>query len=300
MRATAPASEGRLPFRGFETWYRIVGEHEQAPGKLPLLCLHGGPGFTHDYLESLEEMVHTGRRVVFYDQLGAGNSDRPSNPEMWTVELFLDELAIVRGALGLDRVHLFGSSWGGMLAMEYALTGPHGLASLVLASSPASIPLWAEETARLRSELPEEVRATLDEHEEAGTLDDPAYEEATMAFYRRHVCRSDPWPDGLNRAFAKFNPEVYNTMQGPNEFKITGTLKDWDITERLGEIRVPTLVTSGRYDECTPRIAEAVHRAIPGSEWVVFEESSHTAFSEERGRYMHVLDDFLTRVENRL
>lgn len=299
MRANVPASEGRLAFRGFETWYRIVGERE-APGKLPLLCLHGGPGFTHDYLESLEDMVQTGRRVVFYDQLGAGSSDRPSDPEMWTVELFLDELRTVRRDLGLDRVHLFGSSWGGMLAMEYALTGPRGLASLVLASSPSSIPLWAEETARLRSELPEDVRTTLDEHEEAGTLDDPAYEEATMAFYKRHVCRSDPWPDGLNRAFARFNPEVYNTMQGPNEFKITGTLKDWDITDRLGEIRVPTLVTSGRYDECTPRIAEVVHRGIPGSEWVVFEESSHTAFSEERGRYMHVLDDFLTRVENRL
>jgi len=299
MDATVPATEGRIPFRGFQTWYRIVGDRDE-PGMLPLLCLHGGPGFTHDYLEPLAEIVRTGRRVVFYDQVGAGNSDRPSDPELWTVDLFVDELATVRRVLGLDRVHLFGSSWGGMLAMEYALTQPGGLASLVLASSPASIPLWAEETARLRGELPERVRATLDEHERAGTLDDAAYAEATMAFYRRHLCRTDPWPDGLTRSFARFNPEVYNTMQGPNEFTVTGILRDWDVTDRLGAIAVPTLVTSGRYDECTPRIAEAVHRGIPGSEWVLFEESSHTAFCEERERYLQVLDDFLTRVESGL
>ncbi len=291
--------EGRLPFHGFETWYRIVGERDE-PGKLPLLCLHGGPGFTHDYLEPLEDAAQTGRRVVFYDQLGAGNSDRPSDPDMWTVKLFLDELRTVLQQLGLERVHLFGSSWGGMLAMEYALTRPQGIASLIIASSPASMSLWAEEAARLRSELPEDVRRTLDEHEEAGTIDDPAYEEATIAFYQRHLCRTDPWPDCLNRSFAKFNPEIYNTMQGPNEFVITGTLKDWDITDRLGEIDVPTLVTSGRYDECTPRIAEAVHRGIRGSEWIVFEESSHTAFIEEPGLYVRALSDFLTRVEQRL
>jgi L-proline amide hydrolase len=297
MSATVAATEGRVPFRGFSTWYRVLGEGEE-PGKLPLLCLHGGPGFTHDYLEPLEEMARTGRRVIFYDQLGAGNSDRPSDPDMWTVELFLDELGTVRNELALERVHLFGSSWGGMLAMEYALTNPSGLASLVLASSPSSIPLWAEEAARLRSELPADVRRTLDEHEEAGTTDDAAYEHATMEFYKRHLCRTDPWPDGLNRSFAKFNPEVYNTMQGPNEFVITGTLKDWEITDRLSQIDVPTLVTSGRYDECTPRLAEVVHRAIRGSKWVVFERSSHTAFIEERELYMQVLADFLAGVEN--
>jgi L-proline amide hydrolase len=296
---TVPGVEGRLPFHGFQTWYRIVGEREE-PGKLPLLCLHGGPGFTHDYLEPLEDVAQAGRRVVFYDQLGGGNSDRPSDPDMWTVELFLDELRTVREQLDLGRIHLFGSSWGGMLAMEYALTRPQGVASLVIASSPASISLWAEEAGRLRSELPEDVRRTLDEHEEAGTIDDPAYEEATMAFYRRHLCRTEPWPDCLNRSFAKFNAEIYNTMQGPNEFVITGTLKEWDITDRLGEIDVPTLVTSGRYDECTPRIAEAVHGGIRGSDWFVFEESSHTAFIEERELYLQELSDFLTRVEQRL
>ena len=291
------SSEGTIPFRGHETWYRVVGDGE-AQGKLPLLCLHGGPGACHDYLESLERVAETGRRAVFYDQLGCGKSSR-SDESLWTVETFVEEVGAVRDALGLDRTHLFGSSWGGMLAMEYALTKPSGLAGLVLSSSPASIPLWAAEANRLRSELPEDVQHALDEHEAAGTTDSPEYEAATLEFYRRHVCRLDPWPDGVLRTFAQLgeSPEVYLHMQGPNEFVITGTLKDWDITGRLGEIGVPTLVTSGRHDEFTPKQAEILHRGIPGSEWVVFEDSSHMQFAEEPEHYLDVLDDFLTRVE---
>ncbi len=290
-------TEGTIPFRGHETWYRIVGDGEE-PGKLPLLCLHGGPGACHDYLESLERVAETGRRAIFYDQFGCGNSSR-TDESLWNVETFVDEVGAVRDALGLDRTHIFGSSWGGMLAMEYALTKPRGLASLVLSSSPASIPVWAEETNRLRAELPDDVRSTLDEHEAAGTTGSPEYEAAQLDFYRRHVCRLDPWPDGVLRTFAQMeeNPGVYLYMQGPNEFVITGTFKDWDITGRLGEIDVPTLVTSGRHDECTPRQAEIVNRGIPGSEWVVFEDSSHMQFAEEPELYLETLDEFLTRVE---
>ena len=290
------ATEGRLPFRGFETWYRSVGETE--PGKLPLLCLHGGPGAPHDYLEPLEAAAATGRRVVFYDQVGCGRSSTPrGDPSLWTVELFVEEVGAVREALSLAETHLFGSSWGGMLALEVALARSPGLASLVLASAPASIPQWIAETGRLRSELPAEVRAELDRHEQAGTTDDPAYVEATMAFYRRHVCRVDPFPDWVERTFATLAEEVYGTMQGPNEFVITGTLSDWDVRDRLDEIELPTLVTSGRFDECTPLIAETVHRGIHGSEWALFELSSHMAFVEEPERYLEVLDGFLTRVE---
>jgi L-proline amide hydrolase len=293
------ATEGTIPFRGHETWYRIVGEGEER-GKLPLLCLHGGPGACHDYLEPLERVAETGRRAIFYDQVGCGNSGR-TDESMWDVETFVDEVGAVRAALGLERTHIFGSSWGGMLAMEYALTQPDGLASLTLSSSPASIPLWAEETGRLRSELPEETQRVLDEHEAAGTADSAEYQEAMMEFYKRHVCRLDPMPDGVLRTFAQLeeNSGIYLHMQGPNEFVITGTLGDWDITDRLAEIRVPTLVTSGRHDECTPKQAEIVHEGIPGSEWVVFEDSSHMQFVEEPDRYLEVLDDFLTRVEAR-
>ena len=298
MPSTIPAKEGYVPFHGYKTWYRIVGDQEE-PGKLPVLVLHGGPGGTHDYLEPLEALAATGRRVIFYDQLGCGKSATPSNQSLWTVDLYVREVDAVRQALGLARVHILGQSWGGMLGMEYALTQPAGLMSLTVADSPASMRQWVAEANRLRAELPPEVQQTLRTHEEAGTTDDPAYEEAMMVFYRRHVCRLDPWPEYVRRVFANIaeNPEVYHTMNGPSEFYVIGTLRDWDIVDRLGEIRVPTLVISGRYDEATPAIAETVHRGIPGSRWVLFEHSSHMPHAEEPERFIQVLDDFLTGVE---
>lgn len=299
MPAELPTQEGWLSFRGYNVWYQIVGAGEEA-GRLPLLCLHGGPGATHHYLEPLQAMARTGRRVIFYDQLGCGQSDQPDDPSMWTVELFIDEINVVRQTLGLERIHLLGQSWGGMLAMEYMLTKPAGVASLTVASSPASMIQWVQEANRLREALPPEVQQTLLKHEAEGTTDDPAYQEAMLEFYYRHVCRIVPFPDYVQRTFEQMGQQVYNTMNGPSEFHVVGTLKNWDIRHRLGEIAVPTLVTSGRHDEATPLIAGTVHEGIPGSEWVIFEESSHMAHAEEQTRYMQVLDDFLTRVEARL
>ena len=298
MNKKVATKEGFVSFRDYNVWYRIVGDRDM-PGKSPLLCLHGGPGATHDYLEPLEAMAATGRRVVLYDQLGSGNSDHPHDPSLWTVPLFVEELGVVRQALGLERVHILGQSWGGMLGMEYALTQPSGMASLIVADSPASVPQWVAEANRLRAELPSDVQATLLKHEAAGTTADPAYQEAMLVFYRRHVCRLDPWPDSLNRTFEKVSrdSEVYNTMNGPSEFHVIGVIKDWDIVDRLGEIHVPTLVISGRYDEATPVIAETVHRGIPGSEWVLFENSAHMPHLEETDRYLEVLTNFLTRME---
>jgi len=295
------AREGFIPFRGYRTWYRVIGESEE-PGKLPLLILHGGPGASHDYLEPLEAMAQTGRRVIFYDQLGGGNSDHPHDPSMWTVDLFLEELGAVREALALDRLHLLGQSWGGMLAMEYALTQPGGLASLTVADSPASMDQWVSEANRLRAQLPPDVQQTLVHHERQGTTDSQEYQDAMLVFYRRHVCRLDPWPDCVARTFEKLAryPEVYNVMNGPSEFHVIGTLKTWDITDRLAGISIPTLLLSGRYDEATPMIVETIHRRIPGSQWVMFEESSHMPHVEETERYLQVSGEFLARVEGDL
>lgn len=291
--------EGRIPFRGYSTWYRIVGERE-APGKLPLLALHGGPGACYDYLESLDAMAATGRRVIFYDQIGCGNSSIPEKkPEMWTIPLFVEEVDAVRAALGLERIHLLGQSWGGMLAMEYMLTQPKGIASVTIASSPASMPMWVSEANRLRRLMPQETQVVLDLHEAQGTTDHPDYLAATQAFYDRHVCRIVPNPPFVQRSFQKLsaNPEVYNTMNGPNEFHVVGTFKDWDIIDRLPEIKAPTLVTSGKYDEATPLIAGAVYTGIPGARWVTFDHSSHMAHVEEAERYMQVLAAWLSENE---
>ena len=288
-------TEGFVPFRGYRTWYRVVGEGENE-GKLPVVLLHGGPGGTHDYLESLEALAETGRRAVFYDQLGCGKSDR-ADESLWTVETFVDEVGVVRRELGLDRIHLFGSSWGGMLAMEYALTQPAGLESLTIASSPSSIPQWVEETGRLRRRLPEDVQATLDKHEAAGTTDDPEYEQACEVFYRRHVCRVPEWPDYVLRSFQFLSEhgEVYRYMNGPSEFHVVGSIRDWQSKDRLGSIRVPTLLVSGRHDEATPALQETLQQGIAGSEWVVFEDSSHMPHVEERERFMQVVGDWLAR-----
>ena len=231
-------------------------------------------------------MADTGRRVIFYDQLGCGRSSIPeSKPEMWTVDLYVDELNALREALALGRIHLLGQSWGGMLGMEYALTQPRGLESLTLASSPASMIQWVEEANRLREDLPPDVQQTLLHHESAGTFDSPEYKAAMDVFYAQHVCRVDPVPEYVRRTFDAIdrNREVYLTMNGPSEFHVIGTLKSWDIIPRLGEIRVPTLVTSGRYDEATPLIAGTVREGIPDARWVIFEENSHMPHTEEAG-----------------
>jgi L-proline amide hydrolase len=298
MTQTLPVHEGTIPFKGYETWYRVAGSGEE-PGKFPLLLLHGGPGVTHDYLEPIGALAQAGRRVIFYDQLGCGRSATPSNPDMWTVDLYVEEVDVVRRALGLDRVHILGQSWGGMLGMEYALTRPEGLMSLIVADSPASMRQWVEEANRLREELPPEVQATLLRHEAAGTTDTPEYQEAMQVFYRRHVCRADPMPEYVARSFANMeaNPEVYHTMNGPSEFHVVGKIKDWDITSRLPEIEVPTLVISGKYDEATPLIAGTVHAGIRDSQWVMFEESSHLPHAEEPELFLKVVGEFLDRVE---
>lgn len=291
-----PIKEGFIPFRGYKTWYRIAGDHEQ-PGKAPLMCLHGGPGFSWDGFEPLEAIADTGRRVIFFDQLGGGNSDDPHDPSIYTVGLYVEEVAVVRRALGIKHVHILGQSWGGMLAMEYALTQPIGLVSLILADTGASLPQWASEAKRLVAELPVDVQQTLQNHLEAETTDSIEYREAYKVFSRRHVLSLDPRPECITRTVNKPGDEVYHTMWGASEIHITGTLKDWDITARLGEIRIPTLILCGRYDEATPVMAETIHRGIAGSEIVVFENSEHFPHLTETELYLQVLNQFLSHVE---
>ncbi len=234
--------------------------------------------------------------MVFYDQIGCGRSDHPDDPALWVMDTFVDEVATIREALGLDRVHLLGHSWGGWLALEYALRSPAGLASLVLASTCACLPAFAAETRRLKESLPPEVQKVIDRHEAEGTIDDPAYAQATMSFYTQWMCRLDPFPEHLMRSVSSLSEDVYGTMQGP-EWNVTGTLRDWDVTDRLSELELPVLITSGRYDEMTPALVEPLVSGIRGAEHVVFEESAHMAMVEEPDRYRETLGSFLGRVE---
>lgn len=289
------AEEGYIDVPGGRVWYEVVGERQAGT---PLLCVHGGPGIPHDYLEPLGDLASR-RPVIFYDQLGCGRSERPDDGSLWTVDRFMDELAAVRTALGLERVHLFGNSWGGWLALQYVLDRRPAVQSLIVSSSPASAAAWIAACNALRADLPTEVREIIDRHEQGGFLDCPEYQWAIFEFYRRHFCRVQPWPDSLERAWAGFGADVYQTMWGRSEFgPVTGRLGDWDVAARLREIEVPTLVTGGRYDEAGLANLMAVRDEIRGAELAVFEESSHTAFLEERERYVSVLDAFLARVES--
>jgi proline-specific peptidase len=237
---------------------------------------------------------------VFYDQLGCGDSDRLDAPDEWSLELFLDELEAVRAAAGVERCHLLGHGWGGLLALEYALRQPAGLASLVLSSAVASVPQWREETERLVAALPDEVEASLRAHAHADTLGDACYRQAADAFFRRHLCRMNPWPDCLQRsvASARQHPEARMALLGPSELEPGGQLAHWDIIARLAEIECPTLVVSGRHDLAPPAIAAVLYQGIPGSEWVVFEHSANVPHLEEPQRYLEVLDGFLSKVED--
>ncbi len=270
--------------------------------RLPLICLHGGPGATHDYLEPLEDLAQAGRPIILYDQLGNGNSDQPHDPSLWSINLFVEELQTICRTLKLDRFHLLGQSWGGMLAMEF-VTGkpPRSPISLVLANSLSNTAQWVEEARRLRAGLPEELRRVLEAREKCATCGDAAlYEKAMTFFYRRHLCRTDPWPQCLLRTFRKMaqNSEVYNVLWGSSEFHVTGKLRDWDIRDRLHAIELPTLIMSGHHDEATPAIAQVLHDGIRGSQWVIFEHSSHMPHLEETDRFLEVLDNFLCATES--
>lgn len=300
--AQIPTREGFAPFRDWKTWYRVTGDLTN--GKLPLVIGHGGPGCTHDYVDSFKEIAALdGRAVIHYDQLGNGNSTHlpEKGPEFWTVDLFLAELDSLLAHLGIaQRYAYLGQSWGGMLGAEHAVRRPAGLKAMIIANSPANMRTWVAEANRLRRELPPEVQEALTRHEAAGTISDPEYIRASRVFYARHVCRLDPWPVEVTRTFdlMDLDATVYNAMNGPTEFHVIGTLKDWTIEDRLHLINVPALVIAGRYDEATALVTQPFLETIPDVRHVLFEHSSHMPHVEEKALCLATVSAFLTECES--
>ncbi|HZT18507.1 MAG TPA: proline iminopeptidase-family hydrolase [Dongiaceae bacterium] len=295
MTGSIAQGEGYADFRDYRTWYRITGE--LGKGRTPVVILHGGPGCTHDYVDSFKGLAADGRAVIHYDQVGNGRSThlRDKGADFWTPRLFLDELDNLLRHLGIaSAYHIVGQSWGGMLAAEHAVLQPKGLKGLVIADSPASMALWLQEANRLREELPPEVQATLLKHERAGTTSSAEYAQAMRVFYDRHVCRV-PWPPEVARTFAAIeeDPTVYHTMNGPSEFHVVGNLKEWSIIDRLDRIQAPTLLISGKYDEATKATVQPYADRIRDVRWVIFEHSSHMPHVEETARCLEVVGAFL-------
>lgn len=290
-----------LPQLG-STWCRDVGESGSRPA---LVLLHGGPGYNCEYLRRFEQFAHTGRRVVRYDQIGGGRStvaDEHYVPGTFSVDVFRRELAALRSQLDLTEVVLVGQSWGCMLALEHVIDGAEGVRGLVLMSGPASIEEWNAETLRLRSELPADVRAVLETEETAGRVGSAAFKAAYAVWERTHVLRMDELPQWEAESLAMFEHDsrVYDLLTGGAEFPTDGALgelQDWDVRPRLHEVRVPTLLLSGRYDEATPAVMSTLHNGIAGSEWHVLENSSHSCHSEEEALTMLLVADFVARIE---
>ncbi len=288
--------EGFIEVTGGKVWYRIVGADRKG---IPLLTLHGGPGAPHDYFEPLEAFGKD-RPVIFYDQLGCGNSDRPSDTTLWNIPRFVEEVATVRQALHLDKVHILGGSWGCALAVEYMLMNkPSGVVSMILSGPYLSTQTWARDQRMWISKLPQNIQDTITKYEANKMYSAPGYQEAMMAFYREHVCRLDPWPDCLNRAFSKMGAEVYNYMWGPSEFTVTGTLKTLELADQLSLIKVPVLFTCGEFDEATPAATAFYQSKLPGSEMIVFKDASHEHILEKTADYLDKTRDFMSRSEKK-
>lgn len=257
---------------------------------------NGGPGLPCDYLRDSHSCLATeGYRVVTWDQLGTGSSDRPTDPALWTITRYVEETETVRKALGLGKVHFLGQSWGGWLGIEYALTYPEALRTLILENTAGDIPHLVSELNRLRDALGPETVAMMQRHEAMGTLDHPEYAAAVTLLNYRHVCRLDTWPAPVRRSLDDWNMGPYGTMQGPNEFLYTGNLANWNRIPDMHRIKVPCLITTGQHDELTPACARRMKEALPDAELIVFPNSSHMPFFEEPHAYYPALLDFLKR-----
>jgi len=283
---------GLIDVEGGRVWYEVRG----SGGGTPLLVLHGGPGVPHDYLENLSELGDE-RPVVFYDQLGCGRSDRPDDPSLWTRERFSREVGRVRDALGLDEVVLYGHSWGSILAVDY-LSGlggskPSGVRGVILAGPALDIPRWIADSRRLIATLGPQTEQAILEGERTGRTDSDAYKNATAAFYAHYLCRRDPWPDALNRAFEGMGGDVYVAMNGPSEFTITGSLRSVDVTAQFGTLRQPVLFICGEYDEATPESTRYYASLTPHASVVVVPNAAHIANYDQPELYLGALRRWL-------
>ena len=286
-------SEGYMPFMGHHTYYRTVGERTD---KAPLILLHGGPGSTHNYFEVLDRVAEEdGRMLVMYDQIGCGNSYVDGRPELWKAETWVNELIALREHLGLDTCHLLGQSWGGMLLLTYICGYEHsGVKSGILSSTLPASWLWGIEQARMIKELPEEYQEAIKTATETGDYSSDIYQRAEEEYMLRHAA-GKPDPDGPECLLRKKRTgrESYVIGWGPNEYTPMGTLKDYDVIDKLKDIKEPCLVINGGNDLCTPYIAKVMYDNIPNSRWELFRECRHMCFVEDNDHYVEVLKEWL-------
>lgn len=274
-------------------WVATYGEGK---GRTPLLVIHGGPGFL-SMPQEIRDLADE-RPVVFYDQLGCGRSDRPADPDYFTVAHYVNELAGLREALGLAELHIMAQSWGAMLAVEYVLRRrPEGVRSLILCGPLLSSPRWESDQRRYINRLPSDSIGIITEAEKQGRFDGEDYQRVMMDYYRRHVCRLDPWPDYLLAALGKLNVDLYLKMWGPSEFTTTGSLKGADLLPRLPEIEQSVLLVCGEHDEAAPDTVQQFRDALRRGEMAVIPAASHSHHLEQPEIFRLIVRNFLDRME---
>ncbi|MFB6070013.1 MAG: proline iminopeptidase-family hydrolase [Halanaeroarchaeum sp.] len=285
-------AEGYFDVEDYQLYYRRFGA-----GDAVVLGLHGGPGMPHDYLLPLAEHGTEDRSVYLYDQFGVGRSDTPAPGDFdrYTVDHYRDEVEAVRRAIDPETFVVYGQSWGGMLALEYAIEYGENLDGLVLANTLADTQTAYESMRSVLEELPDDQIETIETREARRAFDDPAYESALDRAYRDHVCRCEEYPAPVARTFENINMDAYGIMWGPNEYVLLdeARLADWDVREDLGSIDVPALVLTGEYDEIDPSIARDIAERIPASEVVEFDDASHMPFWERPDAHYEAVESYL-------
>jgi proline iminopeptidase len=284
--------EGFIYVNGGKVWYRVTGNGN----KTPILILHGGPGFPSYYLKPLTDLGKE-RKVIFYDQLGCGKSDRITDTTLMTSQHYVNELEDVIRNLGLKEFYLFGQSWGTMLGTDYYLKHPQGIKGLILSSPALSVPMWIKDADTLISTLPDSMQRAIRINEQNKTYDRSEYQLALLFYYQSFFARKLPWSADLDSCFSQSGENVYMYMGGPSEFTVTGELKDYDRTNRLGEIKIPTLFIAGQFDEARASTVKYYQSLVPGAKFEIIEGAGHLTMQDNPKQCNKVVIDFLNDIE---
>ena len=292
LNSKISSREGHAEVTGGKVWFRIDGEGD----KIPLLLLHGGPGFPSYYLNPMASLGKD-RPIVFFDQLGCGRSDNNTDKSLMTVDAFVEQVEQLRYALKLNEFYLYGHSWGSMLGLEYYLKYPEHIKALILASPALSISKWINDAEALITTLPDSIQSIIKINVENGTFDSPDYENAINIYYQHFVAKRLPWDENMNSTFAKANLEIYNYMWGPSEFTATGILKDYERSDKLAEVEIPTLFICGEYDEARPATVQYFQSLIPQSKFAMIKDAAHLTMHDKPRQNNQVIEDFLFDID---
>ena len=281
----------------FKVWTKSIGNNP----RVKVLLLHGGPAMTHEYMEAFESFFpKEGFEIIEYDQLGSYYSDQPTDSSLWTTERFVEEVEQVRTALGLskDNFYLLGNSWGGILALEYALKYQQNLKGLIICNMMASIPDYEKYNGVLRSQMRSSLVDSLQQYEAKGLFKDPVYQQLVFSeYYTQHLCRLPEWPEPVNRSFKHINESIYVMMQGPSEFKVGGRLLTWDRKADLPKITVPTLTVGAKYDTMDPAHMEWMSKQVKNGKYLYCPNGSHLCMWDDQKIFMDGVIQFIKETD---